>query len=284
MRRTGRDIDMRYLDTRFKAGVTSRVMSGLKPALALKASSLASLLLFAACTMIPKYEQPAAPVQPAYPTAGDATKAIGTGTTAAADIGWRNFFSDPRLQKLIELALQNNRDLRVAALQVDSLRGQYQIQRAALFPELDATARGTRSKVPRNLSFSGQQITSEYSVGFTQAQWEIDFWGRIRSLSEAALQTSFSTAQARKAAEILLVSQVADQYLNTIAFDEELKVTQQTLETATESYRITKLQFDVGTGSELDLRQAEGVVEQAKANYQNQIRLRAQSLNALQLL
>jgi outer membrane protein, multidrug efflux system len=280
---------MRNLNTRFKQagskpGFGSALRSGFMPALALKASSLGSLLLFAACTMIPKYEQPAAPVQPAFPTAGDAQKAIGTGTTAAVDTGWRNFFADPRLQQLIELALQNNRDLRVAALQVDSLRGQYQIQRAALFPELDATASGSRSKVPRNLSFDGQQITSQYSVGFTQAQWEIDFWGRIRSLSEAALQTYFSTAQARKATEILLVSQVADQYLTTVAFDEELKVTQQTLETATESYRITKLQFDVGTGTELDLRQAEGVVEQAKANYQNQIRLRAQSINALQLL
>jgi outer membrane protein, multidrug efflux system len=273
---------MSNLNKRFMPrGFTLR---GLQPPLALKASSLASLLLFGACTMIPKYEQPAEPVQSAYPTAGDTGKALGSGTTLAADIGWRNFFTDPRLQRLIEMSLQNNRDLRVAALQIDQLRGQYQIQRAALFPEIDATASGTRSRTPQNLSLGGQTITSEYSVGATQAQWELDFWGRVRSLSQAALQTYFATAEARKATEILLVSQVADQYLTTLAFDEELKVTEQTLQTASESYRIAKLEFDVGTGSELDLRQAEGVVEQARANYQSQIRLRAQSINALQLL
>jgi outer membrane protein, multidrug efflux system len=282
---------MSNLNKRFEArGATTR---GFKPGgfrvrgwspVALKASSLASLLLFGACTMIPKYEQPAAPVQAAYPTAGDEAKALGSGTTLASDIGWRNFFTDPRLQKIVELALQNNRDLRVAALQIDQLRGQYQIQRAALFPEIDASATGSRARTPENLSFAGQTITSQYSVGFTQAQWEIDFWGRIRSLSQAALQTYFATAQARKATEILLVSQVADQYLTTVALDEELKVTNDTLQTASESYRIAKLEFDVGTGSELDLRQAEGVVEQARANYQSQIRLRAQALNALQLL
>ncbi len=252
--------------------------------LARKTASLASLLLFAACTMIPKYEQPAAPVQPAYPTVGDAAKALGGGATLASDIGWRNFFTDPRLRKLIELALQNNRDLRVAALQIDQLRGQYQIQRAALFPEIDAQASGSRTRLPNSLAAGAPNITAQYSVGLSQAQWEIDFWGRIRSLSEAALQTYFATAQARKATEILLVSQVADQYLTTVAFDEELKVTEQTLQTATESYRIAKLEFDVGTGSELDLRQAEGVVEQARANYHSQVRLRAQSMNALQLL
>ncbi|HTJ94458.1 MAG TPA: efflux transporter outer membrane subunit [Pararobbsia sp.] len=252
--------------------------------MALKASSLAALALCAACTMIPHYERPDAPVAASYPTVGDAAKAVGNGPTAAADLGWRNFFTDPRLQKLVELSLKNNRDLRVAALQVDELRGEYQIQRAALMPEIDAQATGTRESVPPALSQTGTRYSGIYQVNLAESSWELDFWGRVRSLSQAALQTYFASAEARKATEILLVSQVADQYLTLLAFDDELKVTNDTLTTATESYRLAKLQFDVGTGSELDLRQAEGVVETARANYQTQLRLRGQALNNLVLL
>lgn len=257
------------------------------PGIALKASSLAALALCAACTMIPHYDRPDGSVAGTYPTAGDAAKAMGNSTSgipAASDIGWRNFFTDPRLQKLIELSLKNNRDLRAAAFQVDELRGQYQIQRAALMPEIDLQGTGTRQSVPPALSQSGTRYGSVYQVNFTESQWELDFWGRIRSLSQAALQTYFATAEARKATEILLVSQVADQYLTLLAYDDELKVTNDTLTTATESYRLAKLQFDVGTGSELDLRQAEGVVETAKANLQTQVRLRQQAINNLVLL
>lgn len=254
------------------------------PAFALKASSLAALALCAACTMIPHYDRPEGAVAPSFPSAGDAAKAMGSGTTAGADIGWRNFFTDARLQKLIELSLKNNRDLRVAAFQVDELRGQYQIQRAALMPEIDLQGTGTRQSVPPQLSSTGTRYGSVYQANVTESEWELDFWGRIRSLSKAALETYFASAEARKATEILLVSQVADQYLTLLAFDDELKVTNDTLQTATESYRLAKLQFDVGTGSELDLRQAEGVVETARANYQTQIRLRAQALNNLVLL
>lgn len=123
----------------------------------------------------------------------------------------------------------------------------------------------------------------QYSVG-ANASWEIDFWGRIRSLKEQALEQYLATAQARKAAEISLVAQVADQYLQMLAYDDLLKVTQDTLKTAEDSYALTKLQFDNGTGSELDLRQAQTVVEQARANMQAQARLRAQAENALVLL
>ncbi len=126
-------------------------------------------------------------------------------------------------------------------------------------------------------------LTNTYSVGLN-ASWEIDFFGRIQSLKDQALAQYLATAQARKAAEISLVSQVASQYMTVLEEDDLLKVTQNTLKTAQESYRITKLQFDNGTGSELDLRQAQTVVEQAQANLQSQARLRAQADNALVLL
>ncbi|SEJ25071.1 efflux transporter outer membrane subunit [Paraburkholderia diazotrophica] len=252
--------------------------------------AVAVALFAAGCTMEPKYERPAAPVSGAFPSDGVyATQpAPGAGARtangqAAVEIGWRDFFVDQRLQRLIDIALKNNRDLRVSVLNIEASRAQYQIARAALMPTIDAVASQTKQRTPKDLSFFGKTISNEYSVGLN-ASWEIDFFGRIRSLKDQALAQYLATAQARKAAEIALVASVADQYLTVLAFDDSLKVTQDTLKTAQESYRITKLQYDTGTGSELDLRQAETVVEQANANLQSQARLRAQAENALVLL
>ncbi|KAH0442944.1 hypothetical protein KCU90_g1514, partial [Aureobasidium melanogenum] len=240
--------------------------------------------------MAPKYHRPAEPVTATFPTGGvydTQPGAAGAARTAngqaAADIGWRDFFVDARLQRLIEIALKNNRDLRVSVLNIQASQAQYQIARAALFPTLDAAASQSKQRTPKDLSFNGQTISNSYSVGLN-ASWEIDFFGRIQSLKDQALAQYLATAQARKAAEIALVSQVANQYMTVLELDDLLKVTQNTLKTAQESYRIAKLQFDNGTGSELDLRQSETVVEQAQANLQSQARLRAQADNALVLL
>jgi len=243
--------------------------------------------LMAACSLEPVYERPAAPVAPTYPT-GDAYQSpaadSGGTTTPAVDIGWRNFLTDPRLQRLVEIALANNRDLRVAALNVAQMQAQYRIQRSDLFPQIDGTAGSSSSRTPASISPSGATTTThEYSVGVSAA-WELDFFGRLRSMDDAALQQYFATAQARKAFEILLVSEVADQYLTLLSFDELLKVTQQTLESAEASYKLTLLQFQTGTGDELSVEQSETVVEQAKANSAAQLRGRAQAENALILL
>jgi outer membrane protein, multidrug efflux system len=247
-------------------------------------------LLAAGCTLAPKYERPGAPVSGTFPQGGvydtqpvpeqGARSARGE---AATDIGWRDFFVDERLQRLIEIALKNNRDLRVSVLNIQASRAQYQITRADLFPSLEAAASQNKSRTPRNLSSLGRTVSNEYSVGLN-ASWEIDFFGRIQSLKDQALAQYLATAQARKAAEIALVASVADQYIAVLGFDEALKVTQDTLRTAQDSYNITKLQYETGTGSELDLRQAETVVEQAKANLQTEARARAQAENALALL
>ena len=251
--------------------------------------AIAVACVAAGCTFQPKYERPAAPVAAAFPASGvyatqPATTAGDTaGGRAAADIGWREFFADPRLQRLIDIALANNRDLRVAVLNVDAARAQYRVTRAQLFPAIDAQAAKTVQRTPLDLSPSGRTISQEYQVGLN-GSWEIDFWGRIRSLKDQALEQYLSTAQARKAAEISLVAQVANQYLQMLAVDDLLKITDDTLKTAEASYALTKLQFDNGTGSELDLRQAETVVEQARANREAQARARAQAENALVLL
>jgi multidrug efflux system outer membrane protein len=247
---------------------------------------VAAAMLATGCSLQPIYKRPDAPVPDAYPAgaAYGAPPKGGEGALPAADIGWRDFLTDPRLQRLVEIALANNRDLRVAALNVAQVQAQYRIQRASLFPQVDANADASVARTPATRSGSANQgLTRNYSVGVSAA-WEIDFFGRLQSLNDQALQQYFATAQARKAFEILLVSQVANQYLTTLAYDELLAVTQRTLESAQASYQLTLLQFQTGTGTELAVRQAQTVVEQANANHAAQLRGRAQAENALVLL
>ncbi|WP_143752137.1 efflux transporter outer membrane subunit [Burkholderia sp. SRS-W-2-2016] len=251
--------------------------------------AVAVAFLAAGCTLAPHYERPAAPTTATFPSGGVYDQQPGTAGArsangqAAADIGWRDFFVDQRLQELIAIALKNNRDLRVSVLNMQASAAQYRIVRAGLLPTLDAAASGTRQRTPADLTFNGQTLSTTYSVGLN-ASWEIDFFGRVQSLKDQALATYLGTTQARKAAEISLVSQVANQYMTLLELDDLQKVTEDTLANAKESYRITKVQFDNGTGTELDLRQAETVVETANANLQAQARLLAQAENALVLL
>ncbi|WP_175914647.1 efflux transporter outer membrane subunit [Burkholderia metallica] len=261
-----------------------------KHALTATAAALAVALFAAGCTMAPHYKRPDAPVAQAYPAGGvyatqpGAAGARSANGQAAIAIGWREFFVDPRLQRLIEIALNNNRDLRVSVLNIEAARAQYQITRAGLFPTLDATGTGNRERLPNALTVApGRNITTTYNVGLS-ASWELDLFGRVQSLKDQALAQYLSTAYARQASEISLVSQVADQYLTLLSTDDLLKITENTLKTAQDSYNLTKLQFDNGTGSELELRQAQTVVETALANQQAQARARAQALNALVLL
>ncbi|VWB95985.1 efflux transporter outer membrane subunit [Burkholderia metallica] len=261
-----------------------------KHALTATAAALAAALFAAGCTMAPHYRRPDAPVAQAYPAGGvyatqpGAAGARSANGQAATAIGWREFFVDPRLQRLIEIALKNNRDLRVSVLNIEAARAQYQITRAGLFPTLDATGTGNRERLPNALTVApGRNITTTYNVGLS-ASWELDLFGRVQSLKDQALAQYLSTAYARQASEISLVSQVADQYLTLLSTDDLLKITENTLKTAQDSYNLTKLQFDNGTCSELELRQAQTVVETALANQQAQARARAQALNALVLL
>jgi len=238
------------------------------------------LVLVAGCSLQPLYEQPEAPVAPAYPS-GPAYKDVGPGAPAA-DLGWKDFLKDARLQRLVQIALENNRDLRVAALNIAAFQAQYRIERANLFPQVDAAASSTASRgVASTLGRSA--ATHVYSVG-VDASWTLDFFGRLQSLRDQALQQYLATAQAGKATYILLVSQVADQYLTVLAADELLAVTEHTLEAAQKSYDLALTQFQVGTGTELSVAQAQSVVEQAQANRAAQLRNRAQAENALVLL
>jgi multidrug efflux system outer membrane protein len=241
-----------------------------------------------ACTLMPRYERPPPPVASQFPGAGSASNAM-----AAADIGWREFFAEERLKRLIELALANNRDLRVATLNVAQSQAQYRITRSASFPTVAASASYTREHAS-GLSFSsglagvsggGSGVTTEQtSAQIGISAYELDLFGRIRSLNAQSLQQYFATEEARRSAQIALVAEVATQYIALRQAQEQLQLAEETRVAVEESYRLNKVEFDAGQINELDLRTAEGQVETADINvitYQRQL---AQAENALVLL
>ena len=249
---------------------------------AMAATAAAAALLVSGCSMIPAYERPAAPVALTYPSHAASTDradpANALATQSASTMAWQTFFSDTRLQRLIELALVNNRDLRVAVLNIEQARAQYQIRRADQFPTINGVLSGSRTP-----SASGG-VTSLYSAGLQATAYELDFFGRVSSLKEAALNQYLATEEGRKTAQITLIASVANAYLSLLADDELLDITRQTLATREESIRLSKLRFDNGVASELDFRQAESLVEAARVSLAQQQRQRALDENLLTLL
>ncbi|HEY0201839.1 MAG TPA: efflux transporter outer membrane subunit [Burkholderiaceae bacterium] len=235
----------------------------------------AAALLLAGCSMIPAYEQPAAPVPAAFPLASAAP----AGPRAAADLAWQDFFPDQRLQRLIGIALENNRDLRIAVLNIEQARAQFQISRADQFPTVNAAASATRQPNTTN-----GQYANSFSVGLAVSAWEIDFFGRLAALKEQALAQYLATEEGRKATQISLVASVATGWFNLLADEELLDISRRTLATREESIKLAKLRLDNGVASELDYRQAEGLTEAARATLAQQLRQRALDENALALL
>jgi multidrug efflux system outer membrane protein len=236
------------------------------------------------CSMAPKFMRPDAPVSSEYPDQGKDKLSADT-QLRASEIGWRNFFPDQRLQALISAALVNNRDLRVAAYRIEEARSLYNIQRADLLPNLDAVATGSRGRTPASLSPTGTSVvSSNYQVGLSLASFELDFFGRVRSLSDSALAQYLSTEEAQRAAHISLVSEVAKAYLAERAYAEQLLIAKNTLETRANSYELSKQRLEVGASSALDLRQAEVLLQTARVAQLTLARQQAQALNALTLL
>ena len=243
---------------------------------AMAAAALLTTLLGACTSFIPSYERPSAPVASSYP--GAETPLVSPDAAAAADMDWQRFFVDPRLKQLIALSLQTNRDLRVAILNIEQARAAYQIRRADALPSL-----GTGITAQRQAAANGG-LANVYAVGLQITAYELDFFGRVRSLSQAALAQYLATEEARKTAQIALVSSVASTYLSMLAGDELLRVTKDSLTTREASFRLTRLRFDNGVSSEVDLRQAEQLLETAKVTLAQTLRQRALDENALTLL
>ncbi|HEY4253915.1 MAG TPA: efflux transporter outer membrane subunit [Roseomonas sp.] len=255
------------------------------------------LSLLAGCSLIPDYLRPDAPVPaawpdgPAYRQPPPASAAASADPVQAADaIGWRDVFRDARLQRLVEIALTDNRDLRIAALNVAAAEAQYRVQRADLFPQLGATGSYSVSRTPAAVAGtapidSTAGITSRsYGAGIGFSAYEIDLFGRVRALSEAAFRRYLGYDETRRSAQISLIAQVANAWLALAADQELLALTQQTLSNQEESLRLTRAGYDGGTATELALRQAQTSVETARASLAQFTRQQAQDANALALL
>jgi outer membrane protein, multidrug efflux system len=247
------------------------------------AVAIALLVLSGCASMAPKYTRPEAPVPSEWPS-GPAYKA-NTGELGAADITWQEFFIDKDLQKVIALALENNRDLRIAVLNIEKTQALYRIQRAELLPSVNAGATFSKERVPGILSGRGQPLTGElYSVNLGISSWELDLFGRIRSLKDAALQEYLATEQACLGTQISLVAEIANTYMTLAADRELLKLAQETLSSQETSYNLIRRRYEVGASSELDLRQAQTRMEAARVDIFRYTAIVAGDENALTLL
>lgn len=238
----------------------------------------------AACTnLAPEYRRPASPTADSWPT-GPAY-AANAGGHAANDIDWHDFVLDPKLQQVTALALANNRDLRVAALNIEKAQAQYQIENSLLFPHINASAGETASLTPAQLSLTGSRfVMHEYTAGLGFSSYELDFFGRIRNLKSAALEQYLSTEAAQRSTEISLIAQVAAAYLGLTADQEHLTLSENTLKDQQSTYAMSKRRFELGSASQLDLSQAQTAVDTARGDVARYTSLVAQDMNALTLL
>lgn len=243
-------------------------------------------LFVAGCSLNPKYSRPEAPVPTEWPD-GQAYKYLPQtqDAQAAAYLPWRDFFTDVRLQGVIRTALRNSRDLRLAALNIEKARAMYRVQRAELAPVVSGTAGGSRGRTPADLSSTGQATTgAEWSVELGITAWELDFFGRLRSLTESAMESYFASRYACSSTQILLLSEVANAYLTLAADKDNLSLAQSTFESQQVSYNLIRRRREVGIATELDLRQVQTRVESARVDVARYTSLIAQDENALNLL
>ncbi len=214
-----------------------------------------AVLIVTGCTMVPRYDRPAPGISTDWPTAPGYAKTPTNATPiATADIGWREFFRDARLQQLIGLALTNNPNLRAAVLNVAQTRALYHVQGDALIPTVAINAGGSRQRTPNFFGANGKAFTySEYSVDLGITSYEVDLFGRVRSLKQQALETYFATEEAQRGAQIALVANVAAAYLAERQATEQLAVARRALKAAQQTYDLTKSSVEAGVLSQNDL-------------------------------
>ena len=248
--------------------------------------ALVPALMASACmTMEPRYQRPAAPVPSSFP-AGAAYPAASEGATPASEIAWKDFILDARLQQVIDQGLANNRDLRIAAANIASARAQYRIQRADLFPTIEASVSGTASKgaTTSGSTTGSSDETRSYRATAGLSSYEIDLFGRVRSLSKAAQESYFATGEAARATRISLIGETASAWLTLAADRSQLQLAQSTRDNAKRSMDLTQSRKDAGVASRLDVRSAETIFRQASADVASYTTLVAQDRNALDLL
>ena len=240
------------------------------------------LLVVVGCSLAPPYERPVAPLAQSFNVEG---LPVSPSSLTNYQLGWDQFFGDARLHELLTIALQNNRNLKIAIQRVEESRALYGIQRADQFPNISAGALAGRSRIAADLSPSGSAVTSsQYQATLNLSTWELDFWGRVRNLKDAALESFLGSEEAKRAVYISLIAQVANNYLLERELDERLVTARQTLASREESYRIIRRRYEVGSASKLDATQSELLLNQARVELAILERQREQSHNALVLL
>ncbi|MCP1624967.1 multidrug efflux system outer membrane protein [Pseudomonas nitroreducens] len=248
-----------------------------KPAFA--ASALLLAIILGGCSMAPTYERPEAPVAQSW--SGPAAQ---PGTTAS-NLDWQTFIVDSELRKLVNVALDNNRSLRQTLLDIEQARAQYRIQRSERVPGLSGAANGNRQRLPADLSNSGSSaVSSSYQVGLALPEYELDLFGRVKSLTDAALEQYLSTEEAARSARIALIAEVSQAYLTYDGAQRRHLLTEQTLASREDSLSLISQRRSAGAATALDYQEALGLVEQSRAELESNSRQKQQALNALVLL
>ncbi|WP_420144944.1 efflux transporter outer membrane subunit [Sphingobium sp.] len=242
-------------------------------------------LALAACDMAPKYVRPDLPV-PADTPQGPAYAADqGAGAIVPADTAWRDFFTDARLARVIETALANNRDLRIAVANVEQARAQYRVQRADLLPTVGATGTATYSEQPLVQFGQPQRLNTDiYQAQVGISAWEIDLFGRVRNLTKAAQEQYFASVETRNAAQTALIAETANAWLTMAADQERLRIARDLEQAFGKTLDLTKARFAKGIASELEVRQAQTTYDGARSDIAAATTLVAQDQNALNLL
>lgn len=248
------------------------------------AAVLCACLLAGCANLAPTYVRPQAPLPGNWPQAGSIVPAA-TPAAAPADIAWREFITDARLRQVVDVSLQNNRDLRVAVLNIEQARALHRIERAALLPEVGGAAAGSRQRSPATSGAGGQgSTTTSYRVELGLSGYELDFFGRVRNLSDAALESFFAVEENRRSTQISLVAEIAGAWLTLAADTDRLQLARETLKSQQDSYELTRRRRELGGASGVALAQAQTTVDSARvdvARFTSQV---AQDRNALELL
>jgi len=239
-----------------------------------------SVLALSACSLAPDYRRPDAPVPAAWPAAEKAVAGA-----VRPDGNWRATFPDPRLQGLIAAALEHNRDLRIAVARVDEARALAGIARADRFPGVDLAAQRSAALLPADVSGAGRQVnTQRYDVNLGVAAFELDFWGRVKNLDDAARAGFLASEYARRAFRLSLVADVANAYLSLVELDERLALAEATVKSRDATRALIAKRRDVGLAGDLDFLQADGALQSARGELANLARQRSAADNALRLL
>lgn len=234
------------------------------------------------CSLAPDYLRPTAPVAASWNASADVTAA---GKRNIEQTPWRQFFPDPRLRALITSALDYNRDMRIAVARVEEARGLYGVQRADRLPTLNITGGETAQSIPGSVSTTGSRVLSRvYSAGLGVPAFEIDFWGRVANLSSAARDNYLATEEAQRSFRLSLIANVANAYFTLLEMEDRTKLAAETVQSRQEGRDILAKRREVGIAGELDYLQADGALQQAKAELANLERQRAAAVSALVLL